>query len=253
MGNVNSGSNGYLTSVAVTASTVTDIFIIDEDKTDGSYIVDGTSGKKALLKRTFRAGMYNTLCIPVEPGVSELTRIFGEGYEILKMESAEMEGTILNLNFTPVTGSLLACTPYLVKPTKDVYYPKFDSHTIHVYSSNFNKSGSNANFIGSLVKINLEADPNILFLGANNMVYFPEATVPMKGTRAYFQVHDAPAGAISRARIVEHGQVATEIELVGNTLPTEFSDSPVRKLIQNGQLIIIRDGVEYNVMGVRVK
>ena len=251
LANTNSGADGYLTSVAVTASSSTDIFIVDEDATDDSYIVDGTSGKKALLKRTFTAGMYNTLCIPVEPGTPELTRIFGEGYEIVEMESAELEGDILNLNFKPVTSSLSACKPYLVKPTKDVFYPKFDSHTIHVYSWNISQHGTDADFIGSLAAIDLTPDVNTLFLAANNMLYYPAVTIPLKGTRAYFQVH-APAGvSIRRARINDGKGQSTDIELIGEQEQQNIIKA--QKVLQNGQIFIIRDGVKYNALGIRIE
>ena len=82
----------------------------------------------------------------------------------------------------------------------------------------------------------------------NNKLFFPTVDMPILGMRAYFVIHDIPSGAAKRARIVEDGQVATEIDLV--------SQEPIansQKLIINGQLIIIRDGVRYNVMGTKIQ
>ena len=72
--------------------------------------------------------------------------------------------------------------------------------------------------------------------------------MPILGMRAYFVIHNVPAGAVKRARIIENEQVATEIELV-----MEQPETNSQKRIENGQLIIIRDGVRYNAMGVKLQ
>ena len=108
---------------------------------------------------------------------------------------------------------------------------------------------TNANFVGTFIKTELEANPDILFLGPNNTLYFPEQTTPIKGMRAWFVVHDVPGGShmIRHARIVQNEQVVTAIELV-NQKPIDTI-----KVVENGQIIIVRDGIRYNTLGARVK
>lgn len=253
LANINSGSNGYLTSVVVAAGAEENVFIIDENETDAS-IIAGLSevSKKTILNRTFAGGMYNTLCIPVEPGSSELKNAFGEGYELLEMESAVMEeGGILVLNFTTVS-SFLAGKPYLIKPVADVKYPRINAHKIHNYTSNNTTHGTAADFIGSFVKTSVPAGENNLFLGSGNKLYFSSEATPIKGMRAYFEV-DPSAGAPARARIVANEQVVTDVELLNGKLPETFGSSKVGKFINNGQLIIVKDGVYYNAFGIKVK
>lgn len=247
--NPTSGS-GYVTALSATADET--IFIIDENETDPNVIKDMDKiGKKALLKRSFTANMYNTLCIPVEPGSSELTSIFGEGYVLLELNTATLAGDVLELNFT-TPASFLAGKPYLVKPTQDVTNPIFNSHTIHNYTYNNTKSCTGVDFIGSFVKNTIVASEYNLFLGSGDMLYFSNNDVTIKGLRAYFRVKDNGSGApVRKARIVEQGNVVTELELIDGEWQDIKSANGIIKTIENGQLILIRDGKRYNVMGIR--
>jgi hypothetical protein len=69
----------------------------------------------------------------------------------------------------------------------------------------------------------------------------------LKAHKAYVKYVGSPNNAPRRMRFVfEQEQVATGVENVqGNAQST--------KVLENGQLIIIRNGVEYNVNGQMVK
>lgn len=245
-------SNGYLTSLS--ASAASNVLVVDENATDMQYIKDlnGLS-RKPVLKRSFVANMYNTVLFPFN-GVTnaELESIFGVGYELLEMSSATMEGDVLVLEFAAVdlSGSTYG-RPYLIKPTKNVTDPLFKSTTIYASTSHLTQEKGVAKFIGSYVKTSVPAGNNNLFLGSGNKLYFSSESTPIKATRAYFAVSEA-AGAPARACIVTKGNVVTEIDLVNGELPETFG-SKVQKVIVNGQLILVKDGVEYNTLGVRVK
>ena len=239
-------SNGYLLSLAATSDA--SIFVVDENANDGKYIedMDGVS-KKVLINRTFKGGMYNTFCIPVEPGLGELESVFGTGYELLEMTSAELEDNTLNLIFTNAS-AVLAGKPYLIKPAEDVKNPIIPQHGIHNYTYNHTVACTNADFIGSFIAGEVPAGEDYLFLGPNNLLYFSQTATPIKGTRAYFQLKGIPhpQQVIKHARIVTGAQVITAIDLVEENTNTI-------KTIENGQLVIIRDGIRYNVMGNKIQ
>ena len=255
LANTNPGADGYLTSVSVTASSTDDIFLIDEEETDGSVIAAKDDAQwKPLLKRSFTPGMFNTICVPFDSYDSELVKIFGTGYQLLGLVSATITDGILDLNFETIAGNNFAAgVPYLIKPTKEVSNPKFTKHTIHNYTSENVKTCGVVQFIGSFVATELDPDPNNLFLAANDKLYFPmNNAMPILGTRAYFKVSPGASSApIRQARIVQQGNVVTVIDLVNGELPAEFGT--INKVIENGQLLIIRDGVQYNALGVRIK
>ena len=246
-------SDGYLTSLS--AAQVANILIVDENATDMAYINEKNGlSMKPLLKRSFRSGMFNTVCFPFN-GVTagELESIFGAGYVLLEMSSATLADNVLTLNFSNV--DLSGATygrPYLIKPTQDVVNPLFNSHTIYKSTSHLVAAGANANFVGSFIKGTVPAGEDNLFLGANDLLYFSEDATTIKGMRAYFQIHDVPSGApIRQARIVEQGNVVTALEFVNGEWQEVKSANGTIKTIENGQLILIRDGKRYNVMGVR--
>ncbi len=247
--NINPGADGYLTSVTAAAAALADAWIIDDEATTEDDIEAHKEVKYIpILKRSFVAGVYNTICVPFDSYDSELTSIFGAGYELLALESATLTDGVLVLNFQTVAGnSFAAGTPYLIKPTQDVVNPQFSKHTIHMYASNHVQHGGAADFIGTYIQKQLNADYD-LFLGQNNILHFPSSTsAPLKGLRAYFHVTAASAQAIKRARIVTQEQVITEIDLVNG------ENQGLIKTIENGQLIINLDGIRYNIMGGKIK
>jgi hypothetical protein len=110
-------------------------------------------------------------------------------------------------------------------------------------------TGTNANFIGTFIKGTIPAGEDNLFLGQNNLLYFSDNDTPIKGMRAYFQVKGVPhpSQAIRHANIIANDQVVTSIDF------TKGENNKVMKAIENGQLIIIRNGVRFTVQGQRIQ
>ena len=247
LANINSGADGYITSVV--AAVDNEVLILDETATDAEYInaVNGQS-KKIIINRTFKGGMYNTICVPFTDWMSSVKNIFGDDVELLELSSAELEGNVLNLNFT-TPSELGHGRPYLIKPAQDVTNPMWNARTINDGTSYNIKSCTNADFIGSFIKGEVPAGENNLFLGPNNLLYFSQTATPIKGMRAWFQVKGVPNAiqAIKRANIVTPQGSTTAFELV------ETQSNGSIKTLENGQVIIIRDGVRYNVMGVKIQ
>lgn len=248
MQNVNNHSQGYLTTLS--AAAVENVVVIDELDENMDVITNNTGEHVPAVKRTFNTGVYNSICLPFNVGSNtELTNIFGEGYELLGMTSATLEGGVLTLNFSTPENKIAYGTPYLIKPTKDVVNPVFRSHSISASTSHLTVSGGAADLVGVLYKQDLGTHPENLYLGTDGKLYFSNNAVTIKGFRAYFHVNvPNPQQAIQHARIIAGGQVATEIELVGNE-----NANGIIKTIKDGQLVIIRDGVQYNAFGVKVK
>jgi len=243
-----SWSQGHVVSLVVTQPS---LLTIDEAATTNSVIHDNYRNgiHDIQIIRTIVAGMYNTICLPFDVSSSQLQAIFGSDVELKQMNSAELEGDVLNLNFDDVT-SIYRGTPYLIKTSSDVVNPVFTDVEIKEETGQAT-TGTNADFIGSFIKGEVPAGEDNLFLGPDNLLYFSQTATPIKGMRAYFRVKGVanPAQAIKRARIVTGGQIATEINLVNESAKIGKS----AKIIENGQLVIIRDGIRYNVMGTMIK
>ena len=249
--NVNPSANGCVNSIS--AALAENVIVIDEmaDNMD-EIIANNGNSMKPVLKRSFVAGMYNTICVPFNVSDNEeLEGIFGAGYVLLEMTSAVLSGNELALNFATPASNIQYGRPYLIKPTQNVKNPVFGSHTIYKSTSHLTVEGADADFIGNFIKGEVPAGDQNLFLGANNTLYFDQKATPIKGMRAYFHVKvPGAANAIKRASIVGPNNVPTGIEFVNGE--NQNLNGTV-KTIEDGQLVIIRDGIRYNVMGTKIQ
>ena len=245
-------SHGYLTGLVVTQPD--DIIVLSENATDNSAWVDKVNdgnSYKVQIMRSFARGMYNTICLPIYVSGSEARKVFGEDVVLKVLDGANLDDTesILELNFK-TSSDIWQGTPHLIKPSKNIVNPVFENVQF-MASAPSPTTKDQANFVGTFVATNIPAGEENLFLGRNDLLYFNKsAATPVGGFRAWFVLHDIPDGPhfIKGARIVERENTTTGMENV-DQLPKANS----QKLIENGMLIIIRDGVRYNVMGVRVE
>lgn len=214
---------------------------------------DKISGKTNIvitvsLDRSFTSASYNTICLPFNLTDAQLQEVFGSGYDLQAFQSADLDGETLLLSFSQVP-FLTAGVPYLIQPSINVENPTFNGVTI--------PSGLSAtpaavetdyiDFQGVYSPKNVGSGENILFVGANNELFWNNnASGELKGFRAFFTANGNAAQAI-RARIVKKDNAATAIDNV------QGDDIQCKKVLQNGQLLIQHNGTMYNVQGQMVK
>ena len=225
---------------------VTELPTIELNSDDNSTIITANAGKTVNVKlnRSFTAGDgYYTLCLPFNIAASEIGTAYTLG-AITKHVSGEEGG--ININLTSVS-TIEAGVPYLVLPNT-LTNPVFENVTI------VNTEGSNYTVTGAGVKVTFTGIINGVgeqtngsteyYIGDNGYLY--NGTVDKLGLRAFFTITDEAGNPTKvRARVVAGENVETGIEDIFST------DAPV-KVIENGQLIIIRDGVKYNVQGQKL-
>ena len=75
--------------------------------------------------RTFKAGIWNTFCMPFDLSMEQMKTVFGEGVEVVSHDGMDIDAK--TMLFAPIEGeTLYAATPYLVKFTgSDVVNPTF--------------------------------------------------------------------------------------------------------------------------------
>ena len=210
---------------------------------DNSEVITENANKtiNVQLNRSFTANVgYYTLCLPFDIAASEI----GTAYELGTITEYEANGGI-NIKLTEVE-DIKAGVPYLVLP-KTLTNPVFENVKIE------NTTGSNYTVTGAGVKVTFTGIINgggqtngetEYYVGDNGWLYNGE--VAKLGLRAFFTITDETGNPTQiRARVVAGENVETGVEDIITT------DAPV-KVIENGQLIIIRDGVKYNVQGQRL-
>lgn len=199
------------------------------------------------LTRPLVASQYNTFCLPFALDNTQLEEYFGAGYDLEELTSTSLEDDMLNLTFNKVT-ALVAGKPYLLKPADDVSSVMFfDDMTIEKDLSN--TVTSYVDFKGVYGTTSLEGgNRNLLFLGAGNELFWPASDGEIKAFRAYFEVKGAAQKAAKRARIVKKEDAATGVDQITNDkLPM------TNKILRNGEILILRDGKTYNVLGMECK
>ena len=198
------------------------------------------------LTRSFTSSQYNTICLPFALTNEQLQSVFGSGYDLEEFSSSSLEDETLNLAFNKVT-ALEAGKPYLIQPSQNVVNPTLDGVTITATNPADQTSDTYISFHGTFSPTELVGgNKNLLFLGAGNELFWPEATGNLNGFRAYFEVKGAAQKA-ARARIVQKDNTATGIEEV------QRDDVQCTKVLRDGQLYLMYEGKMYDVRGQRVR
>ena len=198
------------------------------------------------INRTiYKDGYYNTLCLPFD--VPTLAGTPLEGATVRAFESAEVIDNVVYVTINDVR-SLSAGVPYLVRfeAGEDIDAMTFNDVTVTATTGGVTESTA-MNFNGILQPTELDASENLLFLGENNTLYWPEIAANLNGFRAYFNVNSIPGAPARgmRACLQEGAKpMPTSIDVI-------TTENNATKCIYNGQLIIIKDGIQYNMLGQR--
>lgn len=201
------------------------------------------------LTRSLVSSQYNTFCLPFALTDAQLQEYFGAGYDLEEFVNSELEDDVLSLTFNKVTTGLEAGKPYLLQPSFDVVNPSFEGVTITATSPVDQTSDANISFHATYAPTELTGgNKNLLFLGSGNELFYPSTTANIKAFRAYFEVKGDARKAAKRARIVKKEDAATGMDQITNDkLPM------TNKILRNGEILILRDGKTYNVLGMECK
>ena len=171
------GKNLALSDNGDNSSTLADIYTYD------------SSWNVTLQGRTlYRDGCWNTLCLPFT--VHDFYGTPLENADVRRLSDASLDGTTLTLNFSSVT-TIEAGEPYIVKwpIDADIVNPVFTGVMIHSYYQLREAYFGTVSFKGTYSHINFtDENQNILFMGANNTLYYPLAGATIGAQRAYFQL-----------------------------------------------------------------
>jgi len=174
-----------------------------------------------LYDRTlYRDGGWNTLCLPFNVDLTTDGCPLA-GATALPLTSASITGTTLNLTFGNAVNELVAGTPYIIKwgeVATDIENPVFTNVTIDPTDRSYDNSASGdlrVRFLGTYKSTTFDsADPSILFMGAENSLYYPESDATIGAFRAYFKIgsDEALSRRITDFNINYGEGNATEIE-----------------------------------------
>lgn len=219
-----------------------------EEEADNSGTISSLNAQKVSVRlkdRTIRTGGYNTLCLPFDLDAAQLAASPLAGATVFEFSNAYLGEDNLDIRFAP-TDHIEAGKPYLATVDADIAQPVFCGVTISNATPQ-RLEGSSLDFVGTFDPI-IPLPETALYI-VQDELHRNTASVGINAFRAYF---DVPAGAPAlapsvRMRIVTHQDQATGMDEIINR------QSSNRKCIKDGQLIIIREGVEYNAQGARIR
>ena len=214
-------------------------------------------------ERNFSPHTWNVFSLPFNYSLIGINRTFaGDVYELTSIDYNYQEN-YLTLFFIPQTIGIVANRPYLYYSEtgfENEQYPVFGNVKIETlaenpYTVDNNGSGSGSiKFLNTTCRQQLEKNGhNIIFITNNKLYYLAKNAVFMRAFRGYFIVNgfDLNVGVAPRVRISLEGQTATELEVVSD-LP-KSGDGQVKKYIENGVMVIEREGVRYDATGAKIK
>ena len=230
-----------------------------EDDQCNSIAEKNTTYETVEIHRKMQAGMYNTICLPFGIDLNNLS----EDHPYKKATVVEFVGTkiqtiggedVLELQFSSPVGVMEAGVPYLIQPhEQDIKEPVRVSNVSTCVDEKDIKGKSipdpdnRATFHGITSPTTIAKNSNILFLVANNRLATASSKGDMLGNRAYFELHDAQK-LPKRSMISIVKSTPAGFEEIYNTYQTE-----AYKMLYNGMIVIVRDGVMYDLMGTRIK
>lgn len=160
--------------------------------------------------RTFKAGIWNTFCMPFDLSMEQMKTVFGEGVEVVSHDGMDIDAK--TMLFAPIEGeTLYAATPYLVKFTgSDVVNPTFKDVIItqtalqqKQYNGNAVTYDGKHYFYGTLfLGYNIDTTTDYLFGGDvyTETTFINKASQNNeKGARAFLRV---PAGEVPQIKIL---------------------------------------------------
>jgi len=187
--------------------------VLDEtDNTTKLADKDGAVANVTLTGRTlYKNGNWNTLCLPFDVEDISSSPLAGATVKELYDASFESSKGELTLTFADAT-SIEAGRAYLVKwdkadgydsaseDTRDIKAPEFTgvtlSNTLYDDAISLDDNGTaTVTFMGTYKQLSFNADDRtVLFLGANNTLYYPQREATIGAQRAYFKLSGITAG-----------------------------------------------------------
>lgn len=230
-------------------------YTLDETKKDN--VIETYENADVTLQRTLSKEYWNTFCVPFALDKDQVAQYFGEGTQLRTYEG----NCNNNIVYFATVDNIEAGKPYIMKPGNAVVQnPTFEG--VSMVATGLDKNGnpqavgdaSTVQMKGIYNQILLNTDKTELFLGDNDLFYYPIDDIDARtigGLRAYFIV---PQGTdIKKLRANLDGTPTS----LGTIFDTEESNAPVYNLqgqcvgnslralksgiyIQNGKKVVVK-------------
>lgn len=230
-------------------------YTMDETKTKN--VIEDCAYANVTLQRTLSKEYWNTFCVPFALDAEQVAQYFGEGTQLRTYEG----NCNNNIVYFATVDNIEAGKPYIMKPGNAVVQnPTFEG--VSMVATGLDKNGnpqavgdaSTVQMKGIYNQILLKTDKTELFLGDNDLFYYPIEDIDARtigGLRAYFIV---PQGTDIKKLRANLDGTPTSLDTI---FDTEESNAPVYNLqgqcvgnslralksgiyIQNGKKVVVK-------------
>lgn len=230
-------------------------YTMDETKTKN--VIEDCAYANVTLQRTLSKDYWNTFCVPFALDAEQVAQYFGEGTQLRTYEG----NCNNNIVYFATVDNIEAGKPYIMKPGNAVVEnPTFEG--VSMVATDLDKNGnpqavgdaSTVQMKGIYNQILLNTDKTELFLGDNDLFYYPIDDIDARtigGLRAYFIV---PQGTDIKKLRANLDGTPTSLDTI---FDTEESNAPVYNLqgqcvgnslralksgiyIQNGKKVVVK-------------
>ena len=214
------------------------------------------------IERPVLNNMYNTLCLPFDMNAAQIAASSLNGVEIYELEEVTVANDELFLGLSDAVNAVVAGRPYIVKYSAASQLDDLDFENVTINNADLTAQAVTMNgvtFKGTFtpfvmgIQNGFDTNGGYLFLGQNDQLFWPNTNNPLKPFRAYFYIDlnsgsgNAPLRFGMPARIGRPASTPTGVENV------QSDKVQSTKVIENGQLFILKNGVKYNAQGQMVK
>ena len=223
---------------------------------------NGTEIAELTIDRPVLNNMYNTLCLPFDMNAAQIAASSLNGVEIFELNSVEVVNDELFLGLSDAKNAIVAGRPYIVKYSAASQLDDLDFENVTINNADLDDEAIAMNgvtFKGTFtpfvmgIQNGFDTNGGYLFLGQNNVLYWPNTNNPLKPFRAYFYIDlnsgsgNAPLRFGMPARIGRPASTPTGVENV------QSDKVQSTKVIENGQLYIKYKGTKYNAQGQKIE
>ena len=204
------GTPGYLTEYNT---------VVLNDNADNTATLTAYNGQTKTVKivgRTlYKDNSWNTLCLPFNMTAEQVTNQLAPA-KLKTLSSATFDNGTLTLNFSNAT-TIEAGKPYIIKWASggtNITSPEFNNVTISSTAPT-DATGTAANFHGIYAPYSTGGEnKTMLYLGADNKVYYPSKSRTINAFRAYFTLNNG----------IEAGDPASTSKLAVHAYVLNFDD-----------------------------
>lgn len=227
-------------------------FLMDDTWEQAAFISNCAAATGVLtvtLKdRTYSAGQWATLSVPFNCTLDQEDELYNAVYKLHTLTLAQDGGSV-SFEFIR-TNVVEANEPYLIVPRHDISTVVFHGVTLTTPAEVSRTTDDRVTFVSGLWKQTISGPNEFYVATGNSLRYASTLGSVVKGNRAFFRkINDAASSSAPRRAIMVIDGEEVEVEIAGDTIE-EVQD--VRKYMENGILIIERNGVRMDAQGKRI-